>query len=329
MINMMRVAILLMLAWFASACPTLAQQTQTTQSFSGYVQGLPVINSLAGNEKIFALQNGAPMTTTPSQLSALVTFGVLGSITGDCTSTAPPAVYCTKTQGVPFAPSATIDTTDASKISSGTLPAARLPYLAASATTDTTDASNITSGTLSAALLPFPDPTNASNITSGTLSLGHLALPQAQFHVGNTSNNPAPLNMSGDCGLAYTGAVTCLTSAGNTIATTTAADQTLSGGANVASLQLASGSIAIDCGSRPLQWMTAPASAWTITTPGNDGSCMLMISNSTSGSPAPTFSGFSVGTNTGDAVPTAASYRYMVSIVRIAGISTYSIKALQ
>jgi hypothetical protein len=113
MIKTMRIALLLAFAWTLNAQPALSQTQPAQQTFSAYVHGLPAINSLAGSENIFALQAGAPKTTTPYQ--------ILSIIAGDCSSVSPPSVVCTKTNGVSFAPSATTDTTNATNITLGTL----------------------------------------------------------------------------------------------------------------------------------------------------------------------------------------------------------------
>lgn len=108
------------------------------------------------------------------------------------------------------------------------------------------------------------------------------------------------------------------------------ADQTLSGGANVTSLNLgtfSSGSHAIDCGACPLQYATNGGS-FTLSAPSNDGSCLVLITNNGSaGSIA--LSGFTVGSSTGDAFTTINGNQFIVTIVRINGTSTYFSKALQ
>jgi hypothetical protein len=105
------------------------------------------------------------------------------------------------------------------------------------------------------------------------------------------------------------------------------ADQSLSGGANVTSKSLTTGSITIDCGACPLQYITN-GGAFTITAPSNDGSCILLVTNNASAGSI-TFSGFSVGSNTGDSLTTTNGNKFFITIVRINGTSTYAIKAAQ
>jgi hypothetical protein len=108
-------AVLLAFAWLAGASPTLAQ---TTTPFSVYVLGLPAGGTPNLAEKIPVLQTGAVKTITPYQ--------ILSTVSGDCAIAAPPSIVCTKTNGVAFAPSATIDTTNANNISGGTVNPLRL-----------------------------------------------------------------------------------------------------------------------------------------------------------------------------------------------------------
>jgi hypothetical protein len=108
------------------------------------------------------------------------------------------------------------------------------------------------------------------------------------------------------------------------------ADQTLSGGANVTSHSLgtiSSGTLTIDCGQSPLQYVTN-GGAFTLAAPANDGSCMVLLTNNSSAGGIGT-SGFTTGANVGDPVDTVNGHRFMLSIVRIAGISTFVSKALQ
>jgi hypothetical protein len=104
-------------------------------------------------------------------------------------------------------------------------------------------------------------------------------------------------------------------------------DQTVSGGANVTSLSLSTGNVTIDCGSRPLQFITN-GGAFTITAPANDGSCLLLSTNNASAG-AITFSGFSVGSNTGDALDTTNGHKFTINIWRINGTSGYRVAAHQ
>lgn len=107
----------------------------------------------------------------------------------------------------------------------------------------------------------------------------------------------------------------------------TASGQTLSGGAIVTTQSLTTGSITVDCSTRPLQQITN-GGAFTITAPANDGSCVIKITNNASAG-AVTFSGFSVGSNSGDALTTTNLSKFFVTVVRVGGDSTYFVKALQ
>lgn len=107
--------------------------------------------------------------------------------------------------------------------------------------------------------------------------------------------------------------------------------QVLSGGASVVSFNNGTGSgggtITVDCSKNPLQYVTN-AGAFTVGAPPADGSCMLMITN---GAAAGTVSssGFSVGANVGDPIDTVNGHRFVLSIWRINGISSFISKALQ
>jgi hypothetical protein len=67
--------------------------------------------------------------------------------------------------------------------------------------------------------------------------------------------------------------------------------------------------------------------AFTITAPGVDCAIDYLMTNVT-GAGAVTFTGFTTGT-TGDALTTTVGSRFIISVRRINGISTYVVKALQ
>ena len=104
-------------------------------------------------------------------------------------------------------------------------------------------------------------------------------------------------------------------------------DQTLAGGANLTVFAAGSTSFTVDCGKNPAQYVT-DTGAITITAPANDGECILQIENG-SGAGAVTWSGFSEGSNTGDALTTTSGNMFQVSITRIHSVSHYLITALQ
>lgn len=105
------------------------------------------------------------------------------------------------------------------------------------------------------------------------------------------------------------------------------ASQSLTGGVVVTPASLSTGNITVNCGTNPIQTITNNG-AYTITAPANDGYCLIKVTNGAlAGSTS--FSGFSVGTNTGDALTTINTNKFIISVIRAGGDSTYSIKALQ
>jgi hypothetical protein len=110
-------------------------------------------------------------------------------------------------------------------------------------------------------------------------------------------------------------------------ASLTATGQALSGGATVTSHGYATGSITVDPGLCPLQYISNNG-AFTITAPIADGSCILQITNTASAGVI-TWTGFTVSAVPGDTILTTSGDIYDISIVRINGTSTYIVKALQ
>ena len=108
------------------------------------------------------------------------------TISGDCSFNSSGVIICTKTNGVAFAASATTNTTNASNITSGTLPHAQLPALLAGdipniaesqVTNLPTDLANraLTSTTVNTHPLSSNVVISASDLTTGTLP--HAQLP--------------------------------------------------------------------------------------------------------------------------------------------------------
>ena len=88
-----------------------------------------------------------------------------------------------------------------------------------------------------------------------------------------------------------------------------------------------SGTLTIDCGRAPLQYVTDNG-AFTLAAPANDGSCLVLVTNGASAG-AITFSGFSVGSNTGDALTTTNTNKFTIDVWRINGTAGYRVAAHQ
>jgi hypothetical protein len=159
--------------------------------------------------------------------------------------------------------------------------------------------------------------------TSGS-ALRQLSAPQGFAAVGAGDLRPLTTYTAVFDGVSY------IVNTVNNTAFLHIADQTVSGGANVSTLGLgpiSGGTTTIDCGARPLQSFTNNG-AFTLAAPVNDGSCVLGDANGGSAGTI-TFSGFTVGANTGDALDNMSGHNFMITIVRISGVATYTVKALQ
>lgn len=270
------------------------------------------ITGLAGA----VLAGSAPAFTTTPTLGA---SGTLGSLSfGNATSGLVTLVPVTGALG-----SVTLS-----------LPAAT-DTLVGKATTDT-----LTNKTLVAPALGTPASGVATNLTGLPLTTGVTGiLPGANGGTGvaNTSKTiTLGANLvttgAGVPTLAFGSGSNTITfpTASETLAGLTAVDQTLSGGANVTSFSIgtvSSGTTTIDCGKSPLQFLTGNG-AFTFAAPANDGSCDVLITNGASAG-AVTFSGFTEGSNTGDALDTTNAHKFLVAVVRINSISHYLVSAYQ
>ena len=194
---------------------------------------------------------------------------------------------------------------------------------------------------------------NAQAVTTTPFAL--TSLSRVCFLAGYTNTGSLQLNVNSagavnveqrtQAGLAllvggevHVGMVTCVEWDGTqweldtfaTNASLVAADQSLSGGANVTSDNLgtfSTGTLTVDCGARPLQYLVN-AGTFTIAAPSNDGSCVLKMTNTT-GAQVPTFSGFTVNSNTGEPITTTSGNVFFISIWRIGGVSSYLVKSAQ
>ncbi len=107
----------------------------------------------------------------------------------------------------------------------------------------------------------------------------------------------------------------------------TAGGQTITGGFAVAPYNQAAGSFTVNPLNSNYQY-TTNSGAFTITAPATDCAVDILVTNGAAAG-AITFTGFTVGANVGDALTTTNGNKFIISVRRINGVSTYVIKALQ
>jgi hypothetical protein len=106
--------------------------------------------------------------------------------------------------------------------------------------------------------------------------------------------------------------------------------QAFSGGLHITTYDFgtaSSGTKTVNQGNGPQQKLVN-GGAFTLAAPAQDGNCLVLVTNNASAG-AITFSGFTVGSNTGDTLTTTNTNKFLISIITINGVSTYLIKALQ
>ena len=320
-----------------TATPTLGVPGATlgTLAFAGNTSGTVTVRpqAAAGTPTLtFPTTTGtfAVAATAPVALSAITgTISITGAA-GQVLAGAGPAFTATPTLGVAGTTVGTLafaNATSGSITLQPTTGALGSSVITMPATTGTmTVLGNTTTGSGSIVLATSPTlVTPVLGVATGTsfngltisTTTGTFTLTNAKtFFVSNS------ITLAGTDSTTWTGPST-----NATLAALNIQNQTLSGGANVTSLSLSTGSVTIDCGSRPLQFITN-GGAFTLTAPANDGSCIVMTTNNGSAGTI-TFSGFTVGSSTGDSLTTANGSKFSIMIWRINGTAGYRVAAHQ
>lgn len=106
-----------------------------------------------------------------------------------------------------------------------------------------------------------------------------------------------------------------------------AGSQNITGGFTFTAASIATGNYTVTPLVGNYQFQTN-IGAYTITAPSVDCAVDLLVTNGAGAGPI-SFSGFTVGSNTGDLLTTVSGNKFMVSIRRINGTATFNIRALQ
>jgi len=189
----------------------------------------------------------------------------------------------------------------------------------AAAVTDETGSGALVFATSPSLVTPSLGVATATSINGNTFTSGSYTLTGSASKTLTFNNS---ITLAGTDSTTWTGP-----SSNATLAALNIASQTVTGGANVTSQSISTGSYTVDCGTRPLQYITN-GGAFTLTAPANDGNCILLVTNNGSAG-AITFSGFSVGASTGDALTTTNTSKFSIMIWRVNGTSGYRVAAHQ
>ena len=114
------------------------------------------------------------------------------------------------------------------------------------------------------------------------------------------------------------------------VATLNGTSQALTGGflpTSISDGTKSSGTYTPVCGAGPQHYITN-GGAFTLAAPAADSNCLILMTNNGSAG-AVTFSGFTVGSSTGDALTTTNTNAFTLSIWRINSVSGYRIAAMQ
>ena len=207
--------------------------------------------------------------------------------------------------------------------------------LGASGTAGSVAMGNATSGTVTLQPVTGALGSVTASLPANTGTIAELNLAQTwtaaqtvnsgNLKLAGSSSGTTTLNASATA----SGTIT-LPAVTDTVGVLGTADQTMSGGVNLTSFSIgtiSSGTTTLDCGKNPAQYLTNNG-AFTLAAPANDGTCFVLITNGASAG-AITFSGFTVGANTGDALTTTNTNKFTLSIWRINGTAGYRVAAMQ